>query len=367
MLDQVKYIELGNSDIFTLKIGKRITKKEFHNRAKGKYPAYSANVITPFGWVDFLADIDYSQDSVIWGIDGNWTTRYISSKTFFVPTDHCGILQTHDSSIDLKYLSYILKIEGDKHGFSRTYRASLENLKKVSVPIPIKSDGTYDIEKQKSIANRFEMYETLKHQLLTHLSAIEKYDIIIPDDIEDYKYVNTSFLDLFKPIRGNSVYTKKYANDNPGKYPVYSASTRTPLAYIDSYDYDGNYLSWTTNGYGGYIFILSGKFSINGDRGLLLPLNDNINLEYIRYIAQPLFRLLAQTKGRVIEGKKNEYTKLQPYMLEEIQIPIPVTKTGQYDLDAQSAIVSRYNKIQNIKADTIDMLKRIISAQVKII
>lgn len=54
------------------------------------------------------------------------------------------------------------------------------------------------------------------------------------------------------------VYSKTYITENAGKYPVYSSQTANngELGLISTYDYDGEYLTWTTDGaYAGTIFI----------------------------------------------------------------------------------------------------------------
>jgi type I restriction-modification system DNA methylase subunit len=84
--------------------------------------------------------------------------------------------------------------------------------------------------------------------------------------------------DLFNIEKGKSLYTKKFGNLNKGNNPVYSASNNAPLTFIKTNDYDGQYLTWATNGFAGYMMLIEGKFSINGDRGLLKPKLPNINL-----------------------------------------------------------------------------------------
>lgn len=86
--------------------------------------------------------------------------------------------------------------------------------------------------------------------------------------------------DLFSTGRGSSKFTRKYGSLNKGVYPVFSGATEKPLAYINKFDYDGEFLSWSANGLGGFIKILDGKFSINGDRGILIPKKEGIDLEY---------------------------------------------------------------------------------------
>ena len=123
-------------------------------------------------------------------------------------------------------------------------------------------------------------------------------------------YSNFKLKNLFSIERGKSKYTKKFGNQNKGNYPVYSASNNAPLTHINSFDYDGKYLTWATNGFAGYIMVIDGKFSFNADRGLLKPIKENINITYIKNVLEPTLRELA--KGRKGEKGEDEFTKVYP-------------------------------------------------------
>lgn len=174
-------------------------------------------------------------------------------------------------------------------------------------------------------------------------------------DIEDGKkkidFKKTTINELFKIKRGKSKYTKKYGNENKGLYPVYSASRGEALTYINSYDFDGNYLTWSTNGFAGYMDIKKDKFSVNGDRGILILKEDenNINIEYIKYLLEPKLREMA--RGRQGEKGKNEYTKVYTTSLEEaeVEINIPIDLDGEYSIEYQNYIVKRYEIIEEYK------------------
>lgn len=71
-----------------------------------------------------------------------------------------------------------------------------------------------------------------------------------------------------------------------GNYPVYSSQTKHKglLGKIDTYDYDGEYISWTTDGvYAGTTFVRKGKFNATNICGLLKPKN-NVNIDYFGYL-----------------------------------------------------------------------------------
>lgn len=165
----------------------------------------------------------------------------------------------------------------------------------------------------------------------------------------EYAMRNFPLVSLFDTVKGSSKYTKKFGNTHPGSYPVYSASSQKPLTYLDTFDYDGKYMSWSTNGFAGTILVLDGKFSINGDRGILIPKDGrtDVDLEYMKFILQPIFREMA--KGRKGDNGEDEFTKLYPSMLNNVMIPLPIDASGQISLEAQQEIARRYNTIAQIK------------------
>ncbi len=160
-------------------------------------------------------------------------------------------------------------------------------------------------------------------------------------------YETFKLKELFSIERGKSKYTKKYGNQHKGDYPVYSASNNAPLTYIDSYDYNGQFMTWATNGFAGYIKVIEEKFSFNADRGLLNPIKENINLVYVKNILQPKLRELA--KGRKGEDGKDEFTKVYPSMIEDVEIKMPVDDNGNFDIQAQEEIVSQIIYVEEIK------------------
>ena len=102
----------------------------------GTIPVYSANVKAPFGYVDKLLIDDFSVDSVLWGIDGDWMVRYMPKENPFYPTDHCGVLRVLTDKVNPRYLVRILEEEGRKMGFSRSYRASIDRVESISFTVP---------------------------------------------------------------------------------------------------------------------------------------------------------------------------------------------------------------------------------------
>ncbi|WP_031489159.1 restriction endonuclease subunit S [Ureaplasma canigenitalium] len=89
-------------------------------------------------------------------------------------------------------------------------------------------------------------------------------------------------------IARGKVYSKPYISDNPGIYPVYSSQTLNDgiLGKISTYDLDGEYVTWTTNGqYAGTVFYRNGKFSVTNVCGKLKIKDSSvISAKYLSYI-----------------------------------------------------------------------------------
>lgn len=115
------------------------------------------------------------------------------------------------------------------------------------------------------------------------------------------------------------VMSKQYLTENIGDYPVYSSQTANngQIGKIDSFDYDGEYVSWTTDGANaGTVFYRNGKFSITNVCGLIKIKNiSELNYKFLFYW------LSTQAKHYVYSGMGNP--KLMSNQIEKIPIPIP--------------------------------------------
>ena len=105
----------------------------------GTIPVYSANVKTVFGKIDKLLITSFDTPSIIWGIDGDWMVNFIPEGKEFYPTDHCGVLRVKDTdTLNPHFVMYLLRAAGQKAGFNRTYRASIDRVGGLSIPnVPI--------------------------------------------------------------------------------------------------------------------------------------------------------------------------------------------------------------------------------------
>lgn len=146
-----KRLKLNNLDVFEIGIGKRVLNSEVS--PEFFIPVYSANVFKPFGMIDHLLLTDFSKDSVLWGIDGDWMVNTIPANMPFYPTDHCGVLRIKTNDILPKYMAFLLQKAGERVGFSRSYMASIDRIEGLTVEVA-------PIEEQRKAVAQVEQYES---------------------------------------------------------------------------------------------------------------------------------------------------------------------------------------------------------------
>ena len=119
-------------------------------------------------------------------------------------------------------------------------------------------------------------------------------------------------------ISRGRVMSKDYIRDNSGDYPVYSSQTEKngELGKISSYDFDGEYLTWTTDGANaGSVFYRNGKFSVTNVCGLLKVFDSEVNTKFLYYV------LAITAPNYVNAGMGNP--KLMSNVMARVKVPVP--------------------------------------------
>ena len=169
-------IRLGDATKFALSIGRRVLRDNLI--VDGDVPVYSANARSPMGFVKEPRPRDtFEEPSLIWGIDGVFDWNLIPEGQAFVPTDHCGRLRVLDPTLDPEYLLYALRATRSEHGFDRVYRASLTNIAEVTVSVPIREDGSFDLDRQQELANKYRRLNRVADNLLNKILALT--DVVV--------------------------------------------------------------------------------------------------------------------------------------------------------------------------------------------
>lgn len=177
-------------------------------------------------------------------------------------------------------------------------------------------------------------------------------------------YADVALEDFFELKQGKPHHTLGRMEATPGPHPVYSASLLKPFGFISTYDHTGPVLTWVMNGYGGRMQEIGGPFSATRDRGILLP-KDGVtvpDLTYVRLAAEP--QLVAASVGRVVDGRRNNYTKLYPDDAGKVTFPVPIGADGKFDYDAMIQVGGKLRQIETARAAVIaasDQLRRCVT------
>lgn len=156
---------LRDGKMFALSIGKRILDTQLI--PDGEVPVYSANVFEPFGYINERLITDFDIPSVLWGIDGDWQVNYIPAGIEFYPTDHCGVLRILTDDVHPRYLKWVLDNAGKERGFTRSLRASISRVKRLTVQLP-------PIDIQREIVEKVFEYENQIAEKKARLDELNK-------------------------------------------------------------------------------------------------------------------------------------------------------------------------------------------------
>lgn len=144
--------------------------------------------------------------------------------------------------------------------------------------------------------------------------------------------------DICNIARGK-VMSKDYIRENAGEYPVYSSQTENDgeLGRISTYEYSGEYLTWTTDGANaGTVFYREGKFSVTNVCGLLKIKRKDVMYKYLYYA------LSLEAPKHVNQGMGN--AKLMSNVMADIEIPVP-------PIEIQNEIVCVLDKFKELEVE----------------
>lgn len=369
---RTRQISLTDGTYFHFLQGEQLgkTKSELVKLPQGDIPVYTANK-EPVLFVSKLTKnpIDASLEHPVISFandgDGSAGRNFVfHTSPFYINASRTVLIVTDPKILPEYLLSQIFDMK-EKYGFNYGFKANKHNLDVVMIEVPVdEQTGEFDISMQKHIVSSVFEIKNVRDVLIEKCTSIASVNVMIEDS--DFIYRQYPLSELFVTGKGLSKYTKKYGNSHSGEYPVYSASSQKPLTHLNTFDYDGRYMTWSTNGFAGTILVLDGKFSINGDRGILIPKGNrnDLDLDYMKFTLEPIFRELA--KGRKGDNGEDEFTKLYPSMISDIMIPVPIDANGNIDLFAQKQIAAKYLTVQQCQQEIVEKLNMLIEQKISI-
>jgi len=292
------------------------------------------------------------------------TLNIIKKGTEFATTDHCGAIKILDNRIDSEYLLYELRLKSDLLGFDRALRASLENMKKVTVNIPIDEKGEFDSKTQREVADRYKEIEKLKN-ILHDISDEIKYSEVTMNNIGETKEVRLGDERLFSIDNGKRI-RKQDINKAKGKIPVYSASKYKSeyLGFVSdkikeivpkAKKFNGKYLTVNADGSVGKVFLREGEFYVNDIVNAIKILDGNILEEYVLF---ELERIL------YLQGYSSWSNKLYKEKLRNIYIEIPLDAEGNFDTEKQKEIADKLMYVNELKNEIIEEINSLINTTI---
>ena len=204
-------------------------------------------------------------------------------------------------------------------------------LYRFQIPLP-------PLEVQKEIVAEIEGYQKVIDGARAVVDNYRPHIAIDPD------WPMVSIKEICELGRGR-VISRRDINNNPGPYPVYSSQTSDEGIFgrLESYDFDGEYVTWTTDGANaGTVFYRTGKFSCTNVCGTLKSRGDAENRVDMRFIAQVLGQV---AKSYVIQVGN---PKLMNKEVAKIAIPVPPLTTQDRivaEIEAEQALVSANNEL----------------------
>lgn len=183
---KASYKDVLITDLFVPQNGNSMYTKEWCQTHQGTIPLYSGNT---FGAFDHIDVFDYDGEYITWSKDGlAGYTMYHNGK--FSLTGHRGILipKGDHRNIDAQYVRLMIEpifrknIKGrlginGKNEYT-TLNSTMIKAITEKIQIPIKPDGTYDLEKQQNLAQKYATIESIKENIQKQIDTLTTITIV---------------------------------------------------------------------------------------------------------------------------------------------------------------------------------------------
>ncbi len=145
----------------------------------GSFPLYSSKTIND-GIIGYIDSFDFDSKCITWTTDGIHAGTVFLRDERFSMTTHCGALIL-DNNLESIYLEYVLNYLKDSLKSyavgEQNKRVTVDIIKKVIIKIPVNNSGSFDINKQKVIAEKYQKIENIKQAIDDELCKIKNSTI----------------------------------------------------------------------------------------------------------------------------------------------------------------------------------------------
>ncbi len=349
------------TDIFEIKKGLSKYTNSYFNQCEMKlYDVYSSQT-TNNGIVGKIDTFDYDCECLTWTTDGVYAGTVFYRHGKFSMTTHCGALTPKSyENLSLEFLKYqlenilpqLVQGEGNK-------RVTVDAIKKVTIHIPILSNGDFDIKAQQNIVEKYNLINDLKTKVIRYKETIKNLRVKIDNEYQSFKEVEIGDIFDLSQKTNNSKFTKTFVELNKGSIPVYSAShdeNSVNYGYVKDnlpkIKYFENCMTWNIDGSIGKIFKRNGRFSLSEK---VIPLmlfkkyQQRLDKLFLKYTIEN--KLKEENFGFTNKAGKEKISK--------ICIRIPTCRNDSFDMKLQQAISQKYLIIEQIKYSINDELSKL--------
>ena len=192
--------------------------------------------------------------------------------------------------------------------------------------------------------------ESIDQRIETQIKIINDYKLLKRYITKSFiKQKGTSYLlsEIAELGRGRVISSAEISKQKNPIYPVYSSQTSNNgvMGYLDNYDYEGEYITWTTDGANaGTVYYRNGKFNCTNVCGIL-KIKNGYDAYYISNI------LNCYTKKYVSTNLANP--KLMNNVMANIKINLPSIERQKYFSNILKAIEYRIKIEQDIKLNLV--------------
>ena len=260
-----------------------------------------------------------------------------------------ALIRPDNKYINSNFLSYYINSPYFKHELDKRIikvafprKINLNDIGECKISIP----SLIEQEKIATLLNKIDRRIETQSKIIEDYIYLNKCiinELII--NLEEYTECYIS--DIAKIGRGRVISSKEINKQLKPIYPVYSSQTSKNgiMGYLDQYEFDGEYITWTTDGANaGTVYYRNGKFNCTNVCGTL-----KINKENDTFFVSKV--LSCTTSSYVSKNLANP--KLMNNVMAKIKIKLP-------SLDKQrefSKIIKSIEKKIKYEKDLLDLLK----------
>jgi type I restriction enzyme, S subunit len=200
----------------------------------------------------------------------------------------------------------------------------------------------------------------LKHGAMQQLLSPKEGDALS----QSKGWVVKKVSDLCDVGRGRVISHREINASMHSSYPVYSSQTSNDgvMGFIDTYDFDGEYITWTTDGEkAGTVFYRNGKFNCTNVCGTLKLKKGNA-----KYFAIALNQIASKHVSRNLANPK-----LMNDVMKKVEVPMPSpeeqTRIATILSDMDTGIAALEKQLAKARSIKQGMMQQLLTGKIRLV